>query len=135
MTSSRLQIPTPTTGAHRARRRAARPSAQRPPARYEPYLDGLFTYCLSVLCDHEAATDALGAVLAIAERQDGRCPTAEEERKSWLYALARWTCLRALAGAQAVLAGGKKLYLLAGPAEFLWLSAEDGRVEHRVRYA
>lgn len=97
VTSSRLETPAHRTGAHhRAHRRTARPTAQRSPARYEPYLDGLFTYCLSVLCDHEAATDALGAVLAIAERQDGRCPTAEEERKSWLYALARWMCLRAL---------------------------------------
>ncbi|MFG2430245.1 hypothetical protein [Streptomyces sp. NPDC048590] len=97
VTSSRLESSTHTTGAHRARRRAAHPSARSSPARYEPYLDGLFTYCLSVLCDHEAATEALGSVLAIAERQDGRCPPAEEERKSWLYALARWTCLRALA--------------------------------------
>ncbi|CAM5513912.1 sigma-70 family RNA polymerase sigma factor [Streptomyces atroolivaceus] len=96
VTSSSLETPTHTTGAHRAHRRESRPSAQRTSARYEPYLDGLFTYCLSVLCDHEAATDALGSVLAIAERQDGRCPAAEEERKSWLYALARWTCLRAL---------------------------------------
>ncbi|MFD5874189.1 hypothetical protein [Streptomyces sp. NPDC060322] len=96
VTSSRMGTPTHTTGAHRAHRREARPSAPRSPARDEPYLDGLFTYCLSVLCDHEAATDALGAVLAIAERQDGRCPQAEEERKSWLYALARWACLRAL---------------------------------------
>ncbi|MFD6278526.1 hypothetical protein ACFWFI_23615 [Streptomyces sp. NPDC060209] len=96
VTSSRLETPTHTTGAHRAHRREARPTARRSPARYEPYLDGLFTYCLSVLCDHEAATEALGSVLAIAERQDGRCPAAEEERKSWLYALARWTCLRAL---------------------------------------
>ena len=38
-------------------------------ARYEPYLDGLFTYCLSVLCEHDAATDVLGEVLALAERQ------------------------------------------------------------------
>ncbi|MFD4856929.1 hypothetical protein ACFWM9_10660 [Streptomyces atratus] len=101
VTSSRLEPPTHTTGAHRARRRApsssAQPSPQRPPARYEPHLDGLFTYCLSVLCDHDAATEALGGVLAIAERQDGRCPAGEEERKSWLYALARWTCLRKLA--------------------------------------
>ncbi|MFC9942863.1 hypothetical protein ACFVI1_07755 [Streptomyces pratensis] len=96
VTSSSLETSTHTTGAHRAHRRAPRPSAQRTSARYEPYLDGLFTYCLSVLCDHEAATDALGSVLAIAERQEGRCPAAEEERKSWLYALARWTCLRAL---------------------------------------
>ncbi|MEU6015187.1 hypothetical protein ABZ826_14370 [Streptomyces sp. NPDC047515] len=99
--SSRLEPPTHTTGAHRARRRAPHPAAQpsprRPPARYEPHLDGLFTYCLSVLCDHDAATEALGGVLAIAERQGGRCPAGEEERKSWLYALARWMCLRKLA--------------------------------------
>ncbi|MFF9350336.1 hypothetical protein [Streptomyces sp. NPDC014734] len=101
MTSSRLEPPTHTTGAHRTRRRAphssTQPVPQRPPVRYEPHLDGLFTYCLSVLCDHDAATEALGGVLAIAERQDGRCPAGEEERKSWLYALARWMCLRRLA--------------------------------------
>ncbi|MET8742963.1 hypothetical protein [Streptomyces sp. NPDC004728] len=101
MTSSGLEPPTHTTGAHRARRGAPRlpahTSPRRPPARYEPHLDGLFTYCLSVLCDHDAATEALGGVLAIAERQDGRCPAGEEERKSWLYALARWMCLRKLA--------------------------------------
>ncbi|MFD6532017.1 hypothetical protein [Streptomyces sp. NPDC060184] len=97
MTSSRLEPPAHTTGAPRSHRRAPHLPAQRPPARYEPYLDGLFTYCLSVLCDHEAATEALGAVLAVAERQDGRCPAGQEERKSWLYALARWMCLRALA--------------------------------------
>ncbi|TVP38308.1 hypothetical protein A3L22_21635 [Streptomyces griseus subsp. griseus] len=97
MMSSRLEIPTHTTGAPRAHRRAARPTAQRPPARYEPYLDGLFTYCLSVLCHHDAAADALGAALAIADRQDARGPTPEEERQSWLYALARWACLRTLA--------------------------------------
>ncbi|MEU3921092.1 hypothetical protein [Streptomyces sp. NPDC029004] len=97
MTSSRLEPPTHITGAHRGHRRAPRPCAQRPPARYEPYLDGLFTYCLSVLCDHDAATALLGDVLAIAERHEGRCPSGEAERKAWLYALARWACLRRLA--------------------------------------
>ncbi|MFI1400608.1 hypothetical protein [Streptomyces sp. NPDC020681] len=97
MTSSRLEPPTHTTGAHRAYRRAPRPAPKQPPARYEPYLDGLFTYCLSVLCDHDAATALLGDVLAIAERQYGRCPTCEPERRAWLYALARWACLRRLA--------------------------------------
>ncbi len=96
VTSSRLQTSTHTTGAHRAHRRAPHASAQRPAARYEPYLDGLFTYCLSVLCDHDAATEALGAVLAVAERHEARCPEGEEERTSWLYALARWICLRTL---------------------------------------
>ncbi|MEW2631315.1 hypothetical protein AB0903_06565 [Streptomyces sp. NPDC048389] len=96
MTSSRLEPPTHTTGAHRSHRRAPRTSPGRPPARYEPYLDGLFTYCLSVLCDHDAATAVLGDVLAIAERQRGRCPTGAAERRAWMYALARWACLRRL---------------------------------------
>ncbi|MER6120591.1 hypothetical protein [Streptomyces sp. NPDC001743] len=96
MTSSRLETPTNTPGAHRAQHRALHPSPKQPPARYEPHLDGLFTYCLSVLCDHDAATEALGGVLALAERQGGRCPAGEAERKTWLYALARWMCLRRL---------------------------------------
>ncbi|WP_046507686.1 RNA polymerase sigma factor, partial [Streptomyces odonnellii] len=89
-----------TTGAHRAPRRAVRSAARRPSARYEryePHLDGLFTYCLSVLCDHDAATEALGTVLSLSERQHGRCPSDAGERKVWLYALARWACLRTLA--------------------------------------
>ncbi|MFD7446202.1 hypothetical protein [Streptomyces sp. NPDC059909] len=100
VTSSSLEPPTHTTGAHRAHRRASgqRPTlGQTPPGRYEAYLDGLFTYCLSALCDHEAATAVLGDVLAIAERQYARCPTGDAERRAWLYALARWACLRALA--------------------------------------
>ncbi|CAL9545584.1 BACON domain-containing protein [Streptomyces sp. enrichment culture] len=104
---------TRTTGAHRAHREARdrtaarslaqRPPAQRPPARYaayEAHLDGLFTYCLSVLCDHEAATDALGDVLALAERRGHRGPVAPGDRRAWLYALARWACLRKLAEAK-----------------------------------
>ncbi|GHE07006.1 BACON domain-containing protein [Streptomyces alanosinicus] len=74
--------------------------AQRPPARYEPYLDGLFTYCLSVLCDHDEATAALGDVLALAERRGPRVPAAAADRRAWLYALARWACLRKLAEAK-----------------------------------
>ncbi|MER7820198.1 hypothetical protein ABTX79_33850, partial [Streptomyces sp. NPDC096153] len=92
-----LEPPAQTTGAHRAHRRAPRPAlGQTPPARYEPHLDGLFTYCLSVLCDHDAATAVLGEVLAVAERHHGRGPADEERRRAWLYALARWACLRAL---------------------------------------
>ncbi len=56
---------------------------QPPPFRYEPYLDGLFTYCLSVLCDHDSATDVLGDVLAVANRHPGRCPD-EGDRRAWL---------------------------------------------------
>ncbi|MFD6193004.1 hypothetical protein [Streptomyces sp. NPDC060275] len=106
---------TRTTGAHRAHREArdrtaaralAQPPARRPPARYaayDAYLDGLFTYCLSVLCDHEAATAALADVLAIAERRGHRGhrgPGPAADRRAWLYALARWACLRKLAEAK-----------------------------------
>lgn len=102
--SSSPETTTRTSGAHRAHREArdraaARTLAQRPPARYEPYLDGLFTYCLSVLCDHDAATRALGDVLALAERRGQRAPGAAD-RRAWLYALARWACLRGLAEAK-----------------------------------
>ncbi|AOR32858.1 hypothetical protein BFF78_18905 [Streptomyces fodineus] len=113
MTSSSPETTTRTGGAHRAHREAreaheareknrvaARTLAQRPPARYEPYLDGLFTYCLSVLCDHDAATAALGDVLALAERRGQRVPDAAGDRRAWLYALARWACLRKLAEAK-----------------------------------
>ncbi|MET8081105.1 hypothetical protein [Streptomyces sp. NPDC005303] len=103
MMSSSPETSTRTTGAHRAQRQerdrgAARTPAQRPPTRYEPYLDGLFTYCMSVLCDHDAATTALGDVLALAERRGG--PDAAGDRRAWLYALARWACLRKLAEAK-----------------------------------
>ena len=74
-----------------ARWPSARPRVTR------PYLDGLFTYCLSVLCDHDEATAALGDILAVSERQYARCPPGEAERQAWLYALARWACLRKLA--------------------------------------
>ncbi|MEV7320233.1 hypothetical protein [Streptomyces sp. NPDC093970] len=108
MMSSSPETSTRMTGAHRAHRgaraardrTAARALAQRPPAGYEPYLDGLFTYCLSVLCDHEAATTALGDVLAVAERRGPRVPAAAGDRRAWLYALARWACLRGLAEAK-----------------------------------
>ncbi|MFD7085301.1 hypothetical protein [Streptomyces sp. NPDC059918] len=127
MNSSNQESPAPRTGAHRAHGRTpptgphgtggaggtggsggiggaggsggteeGQPSQSPPPFRHEPYLDGLFTYCLSVLCDHDAATDVLAEVLAVAERYPGRCPD-EGDRRAWLYALARWGCLRRLA--------------------------------------
>jgi len=103
--SSSPETPTRSTGAHRAHREArdraaGRTLVQRPPARYEPYLDGLFTYCLSVLCDHDTATAALGDVLALAERRSPRIPESSGDRRAWLYALARWACLRKLAEAK-----------------------------------
>ncbi|MDX3076580.1 BACON domain-containing protein [Streptomyces sp. MI02-7b] len=117
--SSRPETPSQTTGAHRrhrapvqrgraaagggtgpaAGRRRLRPNGtlpSQPPAHYEPYLDGLFTYCLSVLCEHDAAAVAVGDVLAVAERQRARLRNPEL-RRPWLYALARWACLRTLA--------------------------------------
>ncbi|MGA5652285.1 BACON domain-containing protein [Streptomyces seoulensis] len=108
MMSSTPETTTRTTGAHRAQRAhreardrsAARNIAQRAPSRHEAYLDGLFTYCLSVLCDHDAATAALGEVLVIAERRGRRDPQTPGDHRAWLYALARWACLRGLAQAR-----------------------------------
>ncbi|NBE54849.1 BACON domain-containing protein [Streptomyces boluensis] len=100
MTTRSPEHPTQTTGAHRAHRRAPRTPPQEPSGRYEPYLDGLFTYCLSVLCDHDAATAALGDVLALAEKRSSRAPEKAADRRAWLYALARWSCLRRLAEAK-----------------------------------
>ncbi|WP_406172480.1 BACON domain-containing protein [Streptomyces sp. NBC_00996] len=121
--SSSPETSTQTTGAHRAhgdaRKRVTatrgahtRTPAQRPPAHYEPYLDGLFTYCLSVLCDHDAATAALGEALALAERRSPRRPESADDGRAWLYALARWSCLRKLTEArrrrQAAHASGRR---------------------------
>ncbi|MGV9252961.1 BACON domain-containing protein [Streptomyces sp. NPDC003697] len=103
--SSSPETSTRRTGTHRAHREArdraaARTLAQRPPVPHDSYLDGLFTYCLSVLCDHDAATAALGDALALAERRGHRVPETVGERRAWLYALARWACLRKLAEAK-----------------------------------
>ncbi|MCK7627338.1 sigma-70 family RNA polymerase sigma factor [Streptomyces sp. RS10V-4] len=116
--SSRPEHPTHTTGALRSR--TAAPRRHRPQTdggtgrprprdrdephdhpesedRYEPWLDGLFTYCLSVLCEHDTAAAVLGETLALAERQHGRRPADPALFGPWLYALARWACLRRLA--------------------------------------
>ncbi|MFB9351620.1 hypothetical protein ACFFUA_30030 [Streptomyces heliomycini] len=104
MTSSGPETPTRTTGTHRTHREArdrgaARTLAQRPATRYASHVDGLFTYCLSVLCDHDAATAALADVLVLAERRSRHAPDELGSRRAWLYALARWACLRELAEA------------------------------------
>ncbi|MFF4699738.1 sigma-70 family RNA polymerase sigma factor [Streptomyces chattanoogensis] len=107
--SSRPEHPRHTTGAHRSRSAAARPDgpdrgSQERSGRdrsgrdgYDAYLDGLFTYCLSVLCEHDAATAVLGETLALAERHHHRRPSGPDLYRPWLYALARWACLRRLA--------------------------------------
>ncbi|MFJ3225879.1 hypothetical protein ACIPJS_21320 [Streptomyces sp. NPDC086783] len=128
--SSSPETSTHTTGAHRAhpdarkrgtvsRAASSRTLTHRPPARFEPYLDGLFTYCLSVLCDHDAATAALGDVLVLAERRGARGPDSADDRRAWLYALARWACLRKLAETrrrrQAAHAAGRRAPREGGP--------------------
>ncbi|PNE36100.1 BACON domain-containing protein [Streptomyces noursei] len=104
--SSRPEHPTHTTGALRSRTAAprrhrtqtdGRPTRPEHQDRYEPHLDGLFTYCLSVLCEHDTAAVVLGETLALAERQYGRRPGDPALFRPWLYALARWACLRRLA--------------------------------------
>ncbi|MFF2954280.1 sigma-70 family RNA polymerase sigma factor [Kitasatospora sp. NPDC057965] len=65
-------------------------------AAYERQVDGLFTYCLSVLCEHEAAAAALREVRELAVRYGDRLAEPGLVR-AWLYSLARYCCLRRLA--------------------------------------
>lgn len=106
--SSRREHPTNTTSARPARRGAQRAAgssaATEPPLAHsgatsdDAHLNGLFTYCLSVMCDHDEAVTALGQALAVAERQRERekAPDGPGRERPWLYALARWSCLRRL---------------------------------------
>lgn len=74
------------------------PGPTRPPLP-ATHLDGLYTYCLSLLQDPEAATAALVEALVLAERRADRAPAADGLRP-WRYALARWACQRRLAAGQ-----------------------------------
>ncbi|MFC8718386.1 hypothetical protein [Kitasatospora sp. NPDC057198] len=65
---------------------------------YGACVDGLFTYCLSVLCEHEAATAAVLEVRDLAQRHGDRLDDPALLR-AWLYALARHRCLARLEGA------------------------------------
>ncbi|MFD0279883.1 sigma-70 family RNA polymerase sigma factor [Kitasatospora sp. NPDC127111] len=64
-------------------------------AAYERQVDGLFTYCLSVLCEHDAALAALREVRELALRHGARLAEPGMVR-AWLYSLARYCCLRRL---------------------------------------
>ncbi|MFG3226481.1 sigma-70 family RNA polymerase sigma factor [Kitasatospora sp. NPDC048194] len=72
------------------------PRAAAVSAEYDRQVDGLFTYCLSVLCEHDAATDALREVGELARRHGGRL-TEPGLVRAWLFSLARYCCLRRLA--------------------------------------
>ncbi|WP_042366239.1 RNA polymerase sigma factor, partial [Streptacidiphilus neutrinimicus] len=54
--------------------------------------DALFSYCLSVLCDQDAAVAAVRQTRRLAARHRRRLRRPESER-AWLYALARYVCL------------------------------------------
>ncbi|WP_059010813.1 BACON domain-containing protein [Streptomyces specialis] len=91
----------PAHAAARAPRGAdtAHPAGDRAAAAWDDaHLDGLFTYCLSLMGEHAAAPAALGEALAQAERRHerGRPPADPALLRPWLYALARWSCLRRL---------------------------------------
>ncbi|WP_435812479.1 hypothetical protein [Streptomyces smyrnaeus] len=104
--TSRREHPTNAPGAspaQRAGRTTHHHSAGTGARCDDAYLDGLFTYCLSVMCEHESALAALGETLALADRQRarGRAPEDEQAHRPWLYALARWACSRRLADQKA----------------------------------
>lgn len=72
---------------------------------YGRHVDGLFTYCLSVLCEHDAAVASMIEVRDLALRYGDR-PADPALRRAWLYALARHCCLRRLEGAPVIGAAG-----------------------------
>ncbi|MBV2154627.1 hypothetical protein [Kitasatospora sp. SUK 42] len=65
-------------------------------AAYDRQADALFTYCLSVLCEHDAAAAALREVRELARRHGTRLAEPGLVR-AWLFSLARYCCLRRLA--------------------------------------
>jgi len=62
---------------------------------YDRCVDGLFTYCLSVLCEHDAAVAAVREVRDLALRHGTRLAEPGLLR-AWLYSLARYCCLQRL---------------------------------------
>ncbi|MGW2252203.1 BACON domain-containing protein [Kitasatospora sp. NPDC001660] len=64
-------------------------------AAYDRQADGLFTYCLSVLCEHDTAADALHEVRELAQRHGARLAEPGLVR-AWLFSLARYCCVRRL---------------------------------------
>ncbi|MGP3987893.1 hypothetical protein [Streptomyces sp. 3N207] len=142
--TSRREHPRNATGAppaHRASRtthhRSASHSANTDVRCDDAYLDGLFTYCLSVMCEHEAALAALGETLTLADRQRarGRAPEDERDHRPWLYALARWVCSRRLADQKAALAaaGTAVTERVSAPASPAASGAEPLSAETRAR--
>lgn len=86
---------------------AVGPQAAAALAAYQRQVDGLFTYCLSVLCEHDAAADALREVRELARRYGARL-TEPGLLRAWLFSLARYCCLRRLAeGGPAVAGAGQ----------------------------
>ncbi|MFJ5230709.1 hypothetical protein ACIQBJ_12560 [Kitasatospora sp. NPDC088391] len=84
---------------------------------YAACVDGLFTYCLSVLCEHDAAAAAVLEVRDLARRHGDRL-TDPELLRAWLYALARHRCLARLDGP-----GAADAPLAAAPSALSALSA------------
>jgi len=102
--------------------------------------DGLFTYCLSVLCAREEAAAAVRAARELALRHRRRLRRPELLR-AWLYALAREACVRRLesaasggpsAGSPAVPSAGSQP---GGGATSGGPSPQPSRAEERAQLA
>ncbi|WP_441245438.1 BACON domain-containing protein [Kitasatospora sp. McL0602] len=66
---------------------------------YDHHVDGLFTYCLSVLCEHESAAGAVREVRSLVLRHGARLAD-QALLRAWLYSLARHCCLQRLGRAR-----------------------------------
>ncbi|TWF99283.1 DNA-directed RNA polymerase specialized sigma24 family protein [Kitasatospora viridis] len=104
------------------------------PTAYQRLLDGLYTYCLSVLCDPAEAGAAVGEVRELVD-SGGERLTDPALRRAWLYSAARYACVRRLAaGAAGDRAGGPvddPAGLRAELAALAWPEAAGTTAEQR----
>lgn len=84
-----------------------------PAPTFDQLLDGLYTYCLSVLRDQRAALAALAETRALALANADRL-TDPGLLRAWLYAVARYACVRHL-GTADVRSGGPVIGSAAEP--------------------
>jgi DNA-directed RNA polymerase specialized sigma24 family protein len=86
-------------------------------AAYDAYADGLHTYAIWSLRDHDAAVDALYTTFVIADRNMAQL-REPEFTQPWLYAMLRYECLtRAASGGPAPTPVSPRLRPPSGPAD------------------
>lgn len=85
-------------------------------AAYDAYADGLHTYAIWALRDHDAAVDALYCAFVIADRNVAHL-RQPEQIQPWLYAILRHECAARASGGEAPAAASTRLRPSGGCAD------------------